>query len=136
MKEILEQKISDISKTIFTYCRSKTSNSEDAQDLCSEILLRLVKNIDSLRDENAFYGFMWSVTHNVYREWYRNKLKNRTEELSEENTPSYEIESEEDEKIYLLRRELALLSEKYRKTAIMYYINEMSCSEISKSLFR
>ena len=135
MKEILDQKISDISKTIFTYCRSKTSKIEDAEDLCQEILLRLVRNIDSLRDENAFYSFMWSVAHNVYREWYRNKQKGNVEELSEENTPSYETETEEeDEGIYLLRRELALLSEKYRKTAIMYYINEMSCQEIAEYL--
>lgn len=36
--------------------------------------------------------------------------------------------------IYLLRRELTLLSEKYRKATILYYIEGRSCSEISSAL--
>ena len=41
---------------------------------------------------------------------------------------------EEKGDIFALRRELTLLSEKYRKVAILYYIENRSCAEISSSL--
>ena len=52
-----------------------------------------------------------------------------------EDIPSDDEFAEDDNSdIYLLRRELTLLSEKYRKATIMYYIDGRSCSEISSAL--
>ncbi|MCI8331437.1 MAG: sigma-70 family RNA polymerase sigma factor [Clostridiales bacterium] len=77
---------------------------------------------------------MWAVAENVYKQWYRKKLKNSTCELTDD-VPSEDGCIEDDNSdIYLLRRELTLLSEKYRKSTIMYYIERLSCSEISLSL--
>lgn len=133
-KSELSERISEISKTIFSYCMSKTSTMEDAEDLSQEILYELVKSVESLRDDKAFYGFMWGVAGNVYRQWYRRKCRARTCELTDDipfEEPCFE---DDDSDIYLLRRELALLSEKYRRATILYYIEGLSCSEISSAL--
>ena len=40
---------------------------------------------------------------------------------------------EQDEEIYRLRRELSLLSKMHREVSVMYYVKNMSCSEIAKA---
>ena len=130
----LNEKIKEVSKTIFSYCMAKTPTREDAEDLSQEILYELIKSAENIHDDKAFYAFMWGVAGNVYKQWYRKKLKNNTCELTED-IPSDDVFTEDDNNdIYLLRRELTLLSEKYRKATIMYYIDGRSCSEISSAL--
>lgn len=130
----LHDKIVEVSKTIFSYCITKTSTREDAEELSQDIICELLKSAENIRDDKAFYAFMWGVAGNVYKQWYRKKLKNYTCELTFE-IPSDDNHYEDESKdIYLLRRELALLSEKYRKATIMYYIDGRSCSEISSAL--
>ena len=128
-----EERIAESSRTIFSYCRARTNSREDAEDLTQDILCELLRSADSLRDENAFYGFMWGVAGNVYRQWLKKKSRTETAELPEE-IPAPECEPEGEEQIRLLRRELALLSEKYRRASVLYYIDGLSCSAIAEKL--
>ena len=130
----LRKKISEVSKTIFSYCMAKTPTREEAEDLSQDILYELIKSAKNIRDDNAFYAFMWGVAGNVYKQWYRKKLKNNTCELTEDIPSDNEFAEDDNSDIYLLRRELTLLSEKYRKATIMYYIDGRSCSAISSAL--
>ncbi len=133
-KKELDSKIADVAKTLLSYCVARTSNQFEAEDLAHDIILEIYKSVDSLRDEKAFYGFMWAVAGNIYKGWCKNKAKNKDCELKE-NIPYNNIPTElEDDSLFLLRRELTLLTEKYRKAVILYYIENMSCSEISHSL--
>ena len=82
MKEIeLHEKIAEVSKMIFSYCMAKTSTREEAEDLSQDILYELIRSAENIRDDRAFYAFMWGVAGNVYKQWYRKKLKNNTCEL-------------------------------------------------------
>ncbi|MBE6638229.1 MAG: sigma-70 family RNA polymerase sigma factor [Ruminococcaceae bacterium] len=135
MKEIeLHEKIAEVSKTIFSYCMAKTPTREEAEDLSQDILCELIKSVENIRDDRAFYAFMWGVAGNVYKQWYRKKLKNNTCELTDNIPAEDDFIEDNGSDIYLLRRELALLSEKYRKATILYYIHGRSCSEISSAL--
>ena len=129
----LHQKIADASKTIFSYAMRKTSNREDAEDLSQDILTELIKSVGNIRDDKAFYAFMWSVAGNVYKQWYRKKLRDSACELPED-IPAKEEAEEDNRELYLLRRELTLLSEKYRRATILYYIEGRSCGEIAHRL--
>lgn len=135
MNEIeLNEKITEVSKTIFSYCVAKTPTREEAEDLSQDILYELIKSAANIRDDKAFYSFMWSVAGNVYKQWYRKKLKSNVCELTDNISSEDDFIEEAGTDIYLLRRELTLLSEKYRKSIILYYIENRSCSEISSSL--
>ncbi|MGM9684081.1 MAG: sigma-70 family RNA polymerase sigma factor [Eubacteriales bacterium] len=135
MNEIeLHEKITEVSKTIFSYCMANTPTREEAEDLSQDILYELIKSAANIRDDNAFYAFMWGVAGNVYKQWYRKKLKNNTCELTEDIASEDDFAEDSIGDIYLLRRELTLLSEKYRKATILYYIEGSSCSEISSAL--
>lgn len=137
--ESMDEKIVDASKTIFSYCMAKTSNRVEAEDLCQDILCELVRSSGNIRDSKAFYGFMWAVAGNIYKQWCRKRAKQQTCELtedipSEESVLDKALSAEEDNDLYLLRRELALLSQKYRQATILYYIRRKSCSEIAQCL--
>jgi len=135
MKEIeLHEKIAEVSKTIFSYCMAKTPTREEAEDLSQDILFELLESAENIRDDSAFYAFMWGVAGNVYKQWYRKKLKNNTCGLTDNIPAEDDFIEDNGSDIYLLRRELALLSEKYRKATILYYIHGRSCSEISSAL--
>jgi len=133
-KKELHEKIAEVSKTIFSYCMARTSCREDAEDLSQDIICELIKSSNSLRDDAAFYGFMWSVASNVCKQWYRKRSAHTSAELSEDIPDEEAAFDGEDPDIYLLRRELSLLSERYRRATILYYIDRKSCSEISKAL--
>ena len=140
-KQELHTKIEEISKTVFSYCLSRTKTREDAEDLAQDILLEIMKSSESIRDDAAFYGFMWAIVGNVYKAWYRKRIKRTDVALDEsiesaipDETTGFEALFDEDSELYLLRRELTLLSKKYRDATILYYMENRSCEEIAKHL--
>ena len=135
--EQLNQKITEVSKTIFNYCMAKTPTREEAEDLSQDILYELIKSVGNIRDDNAFYGFMWGVADNVYKQWCRKRALRQVCELpddipAEPEPCSFDNDGEGD--IYRLRRELALLSERHRHVTVLYYIHRKPCAEIAERL--
>ena len=137
-RDNFDSKAAQISKSIFSYCMARTSNEYEAEDLAQDILLELTKSVQNIREDKAFYGFMWSVAKNVYKQWYRRKkLRQQECELTDDiSNAENEIGNlfDDNSEIYILRRELSLLSKKYRRATILYYLENKSCSEISKLL--
>ncbi|MBQ8782253.1 MAG: sigma-70 family RNA polymerase sigma factor [Clostridia bacterium] len=132
-KHNLDIKIQDEAKTILSFCIARTSSYSDAEDLAQDIIVEIYKSVGNLKNEKAFYAFMWSVAGNVYKQWCRKKAKKSEVELTENLI--FQNEEEEDlSEVYLLRRELTLLNQKYRKAIILYYIDGKSCCEISEIL--
>ncbi len=136
-KDELDLKVTQIAKSILSYCITRTSNQFDAEDLAQDIIVEIYKSAPNLKDDNAFYGFMWAVAGNVYKQWCKTKAKASFCELDESvnltEPDEFDIDDNSSD-ISLLRRELTLLSEKYRKAVILYYIKNKSCREISESL--
>lgn len=133
-KQELDAKVKEVAKALLSYCSARTSNHFDAEDLAQEIILEIYKSSDRIRDVNAIYAFIWGVAGNVYKQWCRNRAKSKTCELTEGMPDEAEMQDEDHAALYLLRRELTLLSEKYRKAVVLYYIKNKSCSEISNTL--
>ena len=138
--EQLNRKITEVSKTIYRYCIARTPTREEAEDLSQDILYELVKSSGNIRDENAFYGFMWGVADNVYKQWCRkrarrqySKLSELTDDIPAEEEP-YSFDDDREGDIYRLRRELALLSEQHRHATVLYYIHRKPCAEIAELL--
>lgn len=144
-KQELDEKITEASKAIFSYCMARTSSQYDAEDLAQDIVVEIYRSAANIRDDKAFYGFMWAVAGNVYRQWCKKKQQNRKVSSADEfpgddilpdagTEAAFEAVLGEDSDIMLLRRELALLSEKYRLATILYYLEDKSCSQIADIL--
>ena len=121
---IIHKHIEETAKTVFSYCLARTNSKEEAEDLSQDILLEILKSSCNLRDERAFYNFMWAVANNVYKNWCRKKVRQRQtfreldENQSDDNEDLDSLLIKNDE-VNLLRRELSLLSEKYRMAATL-----------------
>ncbi len=144
-KQELDERITEASKSIFSYCMARTFSRYDAEDLAQDILVEIYRSAANIRDGKAFYGFMWAVAGNVYRQWCRKRQQDKegsfAEELPEEEllpdagaADAFEAVMGEDSDILLLRRELALLAEKYRRATILYYLENRSCAQIADIL--
>ncbi len=133
-KQELDTKIADIAKTLLSYCAARTANQFEAEDLVQDIIVEIYKSADTIRNTDAFYGFMWAVAGNVYKQWCKAKVRNKECALTDNLFEEAVLLEDEQPELYLLRRELTLLSEKYRKAVILYYMERKSCSEISRHL--
>ena len=133
-KQELDAKVEEMAKALLSYCSARTSDFFEAEDLAHDIILEIYKSANNIRNDDAVYGFMWAVAGNVYKQWCKSKAKNKECELTDELPDVAELPIEDDSALYLLRRELTLLSEKYRKAVVLYYIENKSCSEISNRL--
>ncbi len=126
-------------KSIFGFALTRLENAAEAEYLASDILYEIIRSAQNLKDEERFYGFMWRVAENTYMDYLRKKSKHasRTAELDEGIADEAESVLEEivkKEELNLLRRELSLLSKQYRDSAVLYYIEDLSCSEVANRL--
>lgn len=123
---------------ILGFCYQKVNTREDAEDLASEIALEVLKSVRSGKEIGNMGAFVWSVSNHTFFKWLRRKKYGSTAYLDEVFTSPDNVEEEcifrETENI--LHREIALLSEKYRKVVVMYYFEGKSCGEIGAILGR
>lgn len=137
-QQVVYEKITECMRTIFAFSLSRTPNREEAEDLSQEIVKEVLKSSNSLRDEQAFYAWMWAIANNVYKGYLRNRKKVEHCDIDENLVDSLcelpETVMVKNEELNILRRELTLLSENYRKVSIMYYIDNQNCNHISQKL--
>ena len=133
-KKELDAKVEEIAKALLSYCAARTSNHFEAEDLAHDIILEIYKSANNIRNVDAVYGFMWAVAGNVYKGWCKNKARDHGCELTDNLPDVADQLVEDDSALYLLRRELSLLSDTYRKAVVLYYVENKSCSEISNHL--
>ena len=135
----LEQLITENMKSIFGFALTRLGNINEAEDLASDILYEIIRSAQNVKDEERFYGFMWKIAENTYKDYLRKKAKNasRFTELDENIADESESALDEiiqNEELNLLRRELSLLSKQYRDATVLYYMEKLSCSDVAKRL--
>lgn len=121
---------------ILGFCYLKANTREDAEDLASEIALEVIKTIHSEKEIGNLGAFVWSVSNHIFFKWLRSKKYGATAYLDELFVAKDNIEAEciRQETESILHREIALLSENYRKAIVLYYFEEKSCNEIAAIL--
>ena len=123
-------------KTIFAYALSRVSHREDAEDLAGDIILAILKSAPGIRDDNAFFGYIWAIAANTYKKYLYKKSRIRCEELDEGAVDEKDFVQDilQTEQFSALRRELALLSREYRECTVAYYFEGLSCGETAARL--
>ena len=135
-QEKVSRLVEENMKTIFAYALSRISPREDAEDLAGDIILAILQSAPRIRDENAFFGYIWSIAANTYKKFLRKRNRVRLEELAEEmpSQDDFTMEILNAAEYNTLRRELALLSREYRECTIAYYFDGLSCGETASKL--
>lgn len=62
-------------KTIFAWSLSRVSHRQDAEDLAGDIIVAILKSAPRVRDDDAFFGYVWTVAQNTYKSFLRRKKR-------------------------------------------------------------
>ena len=142
-KEQASKLLSENLTSIYGFAFGKLYDKSHAEDLAGEIVCEVLRSVDRLEKEETFWGFVWRIAENTFRKFIRKEQYLQTCELTEETLNSHStfyeaspeeqilVQEEQEENIYLLRRELSLLSKVNREICVAYYIDHKSCSQIA-----
>lgn len=135
-EEIIQLLEEEYLTKIMGFCYGKVNSSEDAEDLAQDITMEVVKSVYAGKKIENLNAFVWSVSNHTFFKWLRSKKRGNTTYLTEliaspDNTEEAYLLQEQTS---ILRREIALLSENYRKTVVLYYFDGRKCEEIAQIL--
>ena len=111
---------------------------EDAEDVVSEVFLKVYRNLHQFRPDHAFSTWLYKLTanHVVDRSRRAKKERGRTEmpEQVEDHTPGAEEGMETDERHALVRKALEFVDERYREVMHLVYVEGLKVDETARVL--
>lgn len=130
---------------LYGFCYKRCSSSEEAEDLCSDIILSVLKSLRKNTDICSFNAFVWTVARRTYADFCKKRRIRRDNIISDNfsddviNIKTDPISDflEKDTEIMLLKKikqEIGFLAKMYRDVMIMYYLDEMKICEIALKL--
>lgn len=134
--EAIKQFEEEYMDKVLGFCYQKVNNRENAEDLSAEIALEVLKAIRSGKEIENLGAFVWSVSNHTFFKWLRSRKHSPAAYPDELYVSMEDIEDEyiRRETENILHREIAMLSEKYRRSVVMYYFEGKSCDEIGALL--
>ena len=123
---------------LFGFCYARTSDSYEAQELCSDIVFALVKSANTAGDITDLYPFIWRTARNVYADFCKKRKKNATifyQDDPSDVLSSALVEEDNDDDEELIKRvyqRISFLTRAYREVMILYYLDGLSTAEIAR----
>ena len=133
---VMEKIYLEYREKVFRYVRGKVSNVADAEDVTSEIFLKIQNAIDSYDEEKATLStWIYTITHNAVCNYYREQSKRALSldenalHLTDDDGAMAEIENE------ILKEQLAValetLTEREQDIIVLYYYHELPLRDIA-----
>ena len=111
---------------------------QDIDDICQEILLRVIRGHGSLRNPDSFAPWLYRIANNVLRDHFRRQATRRVETIGIEEEPvdlsSTDEKLERDEELHGTIEALLALPRRYRDPMLLRHVDDLSYSEIGKIL--
>lgn len=117
-------------KPMYHLAFSIVGNDTDAGEVLSESIFRAYKNLNSLKNRDAFKSWILRIVHNTAVEL----IRKNTRIVPVEETPEIALEGCENHVItkMVLREAINNLKQPYRTAIILYYYDGISIPEIAK----
>ena len=128
---------------IYFICKELVQNEEVALDLSQDIFMTIINKIDTLNDYNKYYAWQKAIAINKCKDYLkRNKELLFIDEEQEEVL--MQVEETDDTYVphkYIIKKETrnmimdiinTKLSDKQRIAVLLFYYNDMKCSEIAE----
>ena len=111
---------------------------EDVEDVVSEVLLKVYRNLHQYRPDHAFSTWLYRLTanHVVDRSRRMKKERGRTEmpEQVEDKSPGADDSMETDERHALVRDALRFVDDRYREVMHLVYVEGLKVDETARIL--
>ncbi len=126
---------------VYYFCLKRTGSPSLAEELAQDISLRIISSLSNCARPENFPAYVWRTARNCHADFAEKRRRTRErfgadvyEIEFEDDTPGPEEQLIRSEQLKLLRRELAFISEDYRKIVVAFYIEDRSVKDISASL--
>lgn len=122
---------------IYRYIFVRVQNKEEAEDLTSQVFLKMVENIGNFSWQGfSFSAWLFKIAHNLVVDWYRSRPAKEGERQAE---PRAKTDDPEDlvllnEKINTALKSLNNLSEQQREVLILRLLAGLSCQQTAEVL--
>ena len=147
IKEYINIFTDEYLKPFHAFAVNRTNDAYEAEELAQEIAYQCIVGLNKNSNINDLNAFLWSIAHNTYKRWSYKKRNSKNKLMSIDDnldlveniadmSPRSNIEKTllKSEDMRLLRKELSLLTNFYRKTLVCFYYDELSISEIADKL--
>ncbi len=128
---------------IYRFIFFKVNSVSDAQDLTSEVFLKLWQYIRDGKKIENLNAFIYMIARNSVIDFYRQRSRrDEKEELIEENNPPRIIDERNDlasqqaisSEVSAMLKGLENLKDEYKEVIVLRYLDELSITEISDVL--
>ncbi len=129
---------------LYRYAYRRCNTSFEAEDLCSEITLRLLRALRRGAEVRNFEAFARTVAHRTYADFCARRKRDRDALLPDGDAPGtaaapdpIDALVDADADAALLRRilrEISFLSRIHREVMVLYYLEEKSAADIARTL--
>ena len=145
-RQAQEELVLATQKRVYYHCKKLLKREEDALDATQDVLITMLTRLDSLREPEAFLGWLASITVNRCRNLLSREnresqipeseegdsLLDNLEDLDEQAVPDKALDNEETRRMIV---ELVdALPDQQRMCVLMYYYDEMSVKDIAAAL--
>ena len=135
-----------VQNRVYYHCKKMLRHEDDALDATQEVLISMLRKLDTLKEPAAFWGWLSAMTANQCRNALSrgprevqfpvdeegNSLLDTYETLDEQAVPDQAMDSKESRRMIV---ELVdALPEAQRQCVLMYYYEEMGVREIAAAL--
>ena len=122
--------------SIFGYIRYRVASVEIAQDLTSEVFLRMVRGLPNYKDQGVpFRAWLFRIAANLITDHYRQTGKNTLMPIPEDfESDDLDLldEAVSKEETLRLRRALSTLPADYQDLLILRFVQDLPHTEIAK----
>lgn len=124
----------EYSSDMFRYAMWISGNQALAKDLVQETFLRAWRALDSLKDEKAAKGWLFTIVRREHARTFERKVPPLVDVDDVVIQDDQQIAPESDSEVGILREAIGKLPEKYREPLLMQVIGGYSCQEIADEL--
>ncbi|MBQ6966788.1 MAG: sigma-70 family RNA polymerase sigma factor [Lachnospiraceae bacterium] len=118
---------------LLSYIRYKVNNEEDAEDICSEVFIKVQKNLDKYEEQKASVArWIYVIAGNTIIDYYR--ARKVSEEIPEDLPSESDLEDSMLNRITLqnLADAMKELSEEEKLIIVLHYYEDMSLKDIER----
>jgi RNA polymerase sigma-70 factor, ECF subfamily len=124
------------SLSIYHYLYRFVGEAHTAEDLTSEVFLKLIHVLDTARaPQEQLQGWLYRVARNLAVDWYRKRGKQEPLSLREDLVPSGEsplVKLEKDQDRQRLRRALLALTPDQQQVLLLRFAQELKIEEVAQ----
>ena len=134
--DVMEKIYFEYREKVFRYVRGKVRNLADAEDVTSEIFLKVQTSLSSYDEEKATLStWIYTITHNTVCNYYRERSKRALSidenALCSDTDDGVVAEIENEILKENLARALETLSEREQDIIVLYYYHEIPLRDIA-----